>query len=161
MQKEGKSTAYAMPTDEKREERREENEDAIAPYKRAEAEAVRREFDAWWALYPNKVDKAAGWKAFPVALKKIGPQGLMDGLRQYIETKPTDRQWLNPATWLNGERWGDRPANVSARQARKTASSVLADLVRSQDGGEFMKHMHELPTDTLTIEGDCYRPVIA
>ncbi|MES0091017.1 DUF1376 domain-containing protein [Mesorhizobium sp. M0030] len=130
MQKDDKSTAYAMPIDEiEKEKREEERQDAVASSKWGEGEAVKRDFEAWWSLYPHKVGKAAALKAFPAARKKIGTEGLTNGLRQYIKTKPADRQWLNPATWLNDERWGDQPANIAA--ARRTTSSVLADLARN------------------------------
>lgn len=33
-------------------------------------------------------------------------------MQRYIATKPPDRNWCNPATWLNQERWRDEPAAV-------------------------------------------------
>ena len=68
--------------------------------------------EQFWERYPNKVGK-------PVALQKlerIKRRGdvrwaeLIDGLDAYIRNKPIDRDWLNPATFLNQERWRDQPA---------------------------------------------------
>jgi hypothetical protein len=38
---------------------------------------------------------------------------------RYIATKPPDRPWCNPATWLNQERWLDEPAQVDMRAAAR------------------------------------------
>jgi len=71
--------------------------------------------ERFWEVYPHKVGK-------PVALKsldRIAKQGrtpfaeLMAGLERYVSTKPPDRDWCNPATWLNQERWADEPAAVT------------------------------------------------
>jgi len=35
---------------------------------------------------------------------------LLAGLDAYIKNKPIDRDWLNPATFINQERWKDQPA---------------------------------------------------
>jgi hypothetical protein len=75
--------------------------------------------EQFWAKYPNKVGK-------PKALKKlegIRKRGvlvdwaeLMAGLERYIRTKPPDREWLNPETFLNQERWADEPATVNGHR---------------------------------------------
>lgn len=67
-------------------------------------------FDTWWDEYPHKIAKPKARKAFAAALKRASPEELLAGLRRYIETKPPDRQWCNPATWLDGDRWNDEPA---------------------------------------------------
>jgi hypothetical protein len=69
--------------------------------------------DQFWNAFPNKVGK-------PMALKKLDGiargstrwEDLMAGLDRYIRTKPSDRAWLNPGTFLNQERWADQPASV-------------------------------------------------
>jgi len=68
-------------------------------------------FELWYSRYPHKVCRGQAVKAFPSALKKAGSLGvLLDGLQRYIKTKPKDRPWANPATWLRGERWLDEEA---------------------------------------------------
>jgi quinol monooxygenase YgiN len=91
--------------------------------------------DQFWARYPNKVGK-------PKALAKLDGirrravlvpwSHLMDGLDRYIRTKPPDRQWLNPETFLNQERWTDQPAAVAAQgsqNGRRTVHDAANDLL--------------------------------
>ena len=66
-------------------------------------------FDRWWEDYPEKVGKGAARKAFPKALAKTSLDQLIVGVERYKATKPRDRAWCNPATWLNEERWLDQP----------------------------------------------------
>ncbi len=67
-------------------------------------------FSAWWECYPEKVGKGAARKAFAKALTKTSLDQLIAGVERYKATKPLDRSWCNPATWLNQERWLDVPA---------------------------------------------------
>ena len=69
-------------------------------------------FDDWYSRYPNKVGKPAAKTAYSKALKKVSPEVLTEGLSRYL-AKTDDRQWCNPATWLNQERWTDEPAVVA------------------------------------------------
>lgn len=75
------------------------------------------EFDVWYALYPHKVGKGAARKSFTAARRKAPLERLIEGLRHYIASKPADREWCNPATWLNQERWNDQPAPIFVPQA--------------------------------------------
>jgi uncharacterized protein YdaU (DUF1376 family) len=73
-------------------------------------------FDRWWEGYPEKVGKGAARKAFANAIQKAPVSVLIAGVERYKATKPPDRPWCNPATWLNQERWSDVPAiNGSAQ----------------------------------------------
>lgn len=74
---------------------------------------IEAEFRGWYADYPHKVGKGQAEKAYRTARRKVTADELRDGLRRYIRTKPPDRQWCNPATWLNGERWADAPADTA------------------------------------------------
>lgn len=66
----------------------------------------------FWERYPHKVGKPAAF----IKLERIRRRGgtrwldLFAGLDAYIREKPIDRPWLNPATFLNQERWADQPA---------------------------------------------------
>lgn len=71
------------------------------------------EFEDFWKLWPNKVGKPAAFKAFVSARKRAGLDAIVDGVFAYIRDKPPDRSWLNPATFLNQNRWEDQPATVS------------------------------------------------
>jgi hypothetical protein len=44
------------------------------------------------------------------ARRTVDQATLLAALRRYVDTKPPDRHWCNPATWLNQGRWDDEPA---------------------------------------------------
>lgn len=64
-------------------------------------------FEAFWNGYPNKVGKKAAFNAWKRALKKADAEMIVSGVVAYMNNKPADRDWLNPATFLNQERWLD------------------------------------------------------
>jgi uncharacterized protein YdaU (DUF1376 family) len=70
-------------------------------------------FEQFYQKFPHKVGKQAAIKAFAKARRATAPppwQKIMSALDQYIVSKPADRAWCNPATWLNDGRWDDEPA---------------------------------------------------
>lgn len=76
-----------------------------------ERASVSVEFEnEFWPAYPHKVGKADAQKAFVKARARSELPALIAGLRNYIATKPADRPWCNPSTWLNQDRWLDQPA---------------------------------------------------
>jgi len=85
------------------------------------------EFDQFWEIFPNKVGKRAAEKSFDAARKRVSFADLMGGLVSYVN-KSDDRHWCNPTTWLNQDRWLDRPAQQPARAGPAkpmTASQML------------------------------------
>jgi uncharacterized protein YdaU (DUF1376 family) len=76
-------------------------------------DALKREFDEFWSEFPHKVGKPKALAAFTAARKRASLEAIMAGLRRYVAGKPPDRSWLNPATFLNQDRWGDEPAAVA------------------------------------------------
>jgi uncharacterized protein YdaU (DUF1376 family) len=70
----------------------------------------KQDFDAWWKGYPHKVGKGAAAKAFKAARKLVELNDLVSAVIRYVESKPPDRPYCNPATWLNQQRWLDQPA---------------------------------------------------
>lgn len=81
---------------------------------RAARLSLDEDFERWWAGYPEKVAKPTAKKAFPKALAKVSSvEDLIAGVERYKATKPVDRPWCNPSTWLNQERWSDVPATTS------------------------------------------------
>ncbi len=76
--------------------------------------SCRSAFDSWWERYPSHVGKKDARRAFAKAVKKTSLDELIAGLERYKATKPVAREWCNPATWLNGERWTDVPADTPA-----------------------------------------------
>jgi hypothetical protein len=79
-----------------------------------------RDFGDWpedfqtvfWGLWPHKVGKPAALKALDrVRRNGVSFDVLIAGVNRYIRGKPPDRSWMNPATFLNGDRWEDQPAS--------------------------------------------------
>jgi len=72
-------------------------------------------FDEFWQAWPNKVGKPAARKAFEKIAKcpEFDYEAILTGVERYKRQKPTDRSWLNPATFLNDERWNDEPADAT------------------------------------------------
>ena len=69
--------------------------------------------ERFWERFPNKVGKPLVLKKLDrIARSSVKWSDLMAGLERYIRTKPSDRPWLNPTTFLNQERWADQPASV-------------------------------------------------
>src|SRR5215211_1469443 len=92
------------------------------------------EFLGWYERYPHKIGKAKAAKAFLKARKSASPEELAAGLERYITSKPIDRPWCNPATWLNQERWKDQPAEVTQN------AGGAQDAGRQRNGLEFFRH---------------------
>ena len=93
-------------------EARSQKEEAQASSKRAQTASA---FEAWYQHYPHKVQRGAAERAFSKAIELTSLDELVDGLRRYVSTKPDDRHWQNPATWLNGKGWLDEPAGPPIR----------------------------------------------
>lgn len=104
------------------------------------------EFHDFWEEWPNKVGKPAAVKALASARKRGAVfDAIMAGVQNYIRDKPPDRPWLNPATFLNQNRWEDQPAKV---QDGKTES--LGNIARRQAEGGIS--FGERPTGLRIIE---------
>jgi len=65
------------------------------------------EFEAFWAVYPRHIAKLAAQKAFMKARKAATFADLVDGVRRYIQGKPSYADWAHASTWLNAGRWLD------------------------------------------------------
>lgn len=103
--------------------------------------------DIFWPAYPNKVGKPKALTSFIKARGKNGLPDIMAGLRRYVETKPPDRQWLNPTTFLNQERWNDQPAEpttgtayASASNNQSKSSQIVAEMRRITAGRDFAEN---------------------
>lgn len=109
---------------------------------RDEKRGFEQEFhETFWPTYPHKVGKPRALKSFLRARKTDGLENIMAGLERYVSGKPPDRQWLNPETFLNQERWNDQPAATSEQNhartntdnrstARKFTEAILNDCRR-------------------------------
>lgn len=120
--------ANSNPTTQKPEARSQKLKDASHLHGREASE-----FDEWYHLYPHKVQRGAAERAFPRARHSASLDELKAGVRRYVASKPADRAWQNPATWLNGKGWLDDPA--PAPQARGSPQQPrppsMADIARA------------------------------
>jgi hypothetical protein len=77
----------------------------------------------FWNDWPHKVGKPKAMNE----LERLRRRGVSwtdidEGKRRYIRTKPPDRPWLNPATFLHQERFNDQPAEVASGKSESLAS---------------------------------------
>ena len=107
-------------------------------------------FMTFWQAYPHKVGKQDALKAFEAVAKSgaVTFDELMAGLTRYLSSKPVDRPWCNPATWLRQGRWEDEPDHLSPPAGRTSphrrhrsphdafAEAVASDLAK-QPGSRF------------------------
>lgn len=90
-------------------------------------------FQTWYERYPHKVGVGAAEKAFRRAIKHSSLTELLEGVDRYIQTKPQGRQWCNPATWLNEQRWLDQPQEVKVYDTNRPMSSPKNISQRADD----------------------------
>jgi hypothetical protein len=69
------------------------------------------DFEAFWAIYPLKLDKRTAFKAFNRALKRVKLDEIMAGARKYAgdPNLPEPRYIKHASTWLNGDGWDNPP----------------------------------------------------
>ncbi len=93
------------------------------------------EFEIFWAAWPEKVGKADAVKKFASARKRASLEEILGGVHRYILHKPPERPWLNPATFLNQNRWEDQPAKVEHGKT-KSGGSLIETLNRAIERSE-------------------------
>lgn len=118
---------------------KEEEGDIEEKKKENEKSALSREFaESFWPLYPNRVGKPKALDAFLRARRSHPLDAILRGLQNYKRSKPPDRQWLNPATFLNQERFLDEPAQVASGPPRGSRTVIELDAfveeVRNRNG---------------------------
>ena len=92
------------------------------------------DFEAFWAVYPLKLDKRTAFKAFTRALKRVKLDIIMAGASSYASDPnlPEPRFIKHASTWLNGDGWDNPPLPSSkpvSGQPNK-AESRFNDAVR-------------------------------
>lgn len=97
------------------------------------------DFDRFWSAYPAKVGKKAAARAWSKAKDRPPLPDVLAALDRYRRTKPADRDWCNPSTWLNEGRWDDGEPGGSAAPGQGEAPStfnapqVRASIVHATD----------------------------
>lgn len=89
---------------------------------------VRLDFQRFWKTYPHKVGRAAAFTSFVAARRKTSLTTILEGVARYANDKPAGREWCNPKTWLEQERWSDEPAPVLKQTtSRRSIVDALTD----------------------------------
>ena len=101
--------------------------------------SCRIEFDmTFWPAYPHKVGRPAALRAFIAKRQEASLAEIMNGLARYKSDRPPDRQWLNPETFLNDERFRDEPAPARVPNGAKSTGhdAILRSLARQASEGD-------------------------
>jgi len=103
-------------------------------------------FERFYERYPHKVGKAAAARAFAAVRKqrRVTFEVLLAGVDEYIRTKPPDRAWCNPATWLNQDRWADRPDFSQTSNGRGSNGARYAGNKREARLDEYQRTLARL-----------------
>ena len=83
------------------------------------------DFDQFWSAYPAKVGKKAAQQAWSRAKDRPPLADLLAALERYRRTKPADRDWCHPSTWLNQGRWDDEDASQAVGQVVALPSATF------------------------------------
>ena len=112
--------------------------------------ALAQWFDQFWSAYPEKIAKAAARKAFDGAMRKTTIEIILAGVARYRQSKPADRAWAHPATWLNQERWLDQPAQGDLLRETTPATGANGhghDEAGSRDRAELIARVRQRIAD--------------
>lgn len=126
-----------------------------------------RAFDRFWQRYPHRVGKQDALKAFLAVGRRGGVtmDAMMAGLERYIRTKPPDRAWCNPGTWLRQGRWEDEPSvgvdfggqgrtNPRRPSGAGTLVSAMGDVLAERaDAGSSAPHPRPVRPDEGSASG--------
>jgi len=86
-------------------------------------------FPSFWTTYPRKVGKPAAERAFKAAVKRSGLTPIQHGFirwRDFWDDNQIPEQFIpHPATWLNQERYNDKPP-AGAADALTAAQTLYA-----------------------------------
>lgn len=82
-------------------------------------------FDVWYAKYPRKVARAAALKAYLKSRESASESELLSAVERFAaEMSGKELEYIpHPATWLNGERWLDKPEDAETKRAREVWST--------------------------------------
>lgn len=86
-----------------------------SPTSKGTTEQWELDFDVFWSKYPRKVGKPAAKKAYRGARKKTDATTIYQGLVMHIpywQARNEIEFVPHASTWLNQERWADRPGGA-------------------------------------------------
>jgi hypothetical protein len=90
------------------------------------ARVPRDSFERFWEVWPNHKSESRARDIFAnICRDEKTLDAIIAGVHLYIETKPDDRDWMNPITFLLQRRWEDELApigkHLQSRQRRFVA----------------------------------------
>lgn len=92
-------------------------------------------FHQFWEAYPYKTAKPAARRAYNACRKgtgcherKFSHAEIMEGLEVYIRTKPRERDWCMPSTFLNQERFCDTKAMTEQSRSVKSPADLFGNM---------------------------------
>lgn len=91
------------------------------------------EFEAWWALYPRKVEKEPASKAYATARRSTSAQALLDALAAHAAAWEANGKELKfilyPERWLKRKLYAEPPPPIEAKAGR---SATNRDRIRKR-----------------------------
>jgi len=114
----------------------------IIPLNPPKGPTYSEDFLAFWQVYPHKVGKDAAWRAWQKRKDRPEFEDIRTAVQKYIAAKPVDREFCNPATWLNQGRWNDAPVATIAGHDR----AIIPPCPTGEDKvAWYLKHAGESP----------------
>jgi hypothetical protein len=91
-------------------------------------------FDAFWNAYPRRDAKGHARRAWLKAIRKCDPSVIIEGAARYGADPNRSKEYTAmPATWLNGERWGDEPLPSRDNRGDRKMSEVEQMILRAAE----------------------------
>jgi hypothetical protein len=115
------------------------------------------QFEEFWELYPKKVGRKPARNKYKYALKETTQENLITSLKAYIESKKNEPSTylLNPATWLNQERWNDEIKENIKKEFRMTKTGLYIAYC-PKCGKKFMPDKFQLKDGPSCHRGHSY-----
>lgn len=90
------------------------------------------DFRDFWETYPHRVSWPTARDAY-FAVREAGAShgDIIAGVQRYAKSKPSDRQWLNPARFLTDRRWLDKPGPTPTESGPLTLVSGASSHVQA------------------------------
>lgn len=94
------------------------------------------DFQEFWRHYPHRIGKLKARVAYD-KLRRGGvtQSELLDGIQQYLDTKPDWQAWAHPTTWLNQGRWLDEPAVETTERIGKQTTRLMHAIANIKRNG--------------------------
>lgn len=94
-------------------------------------------FRSFWSAYPRKEGKGHAKRAWLKAVTRADPLEIVQGAERYRDDLNRDKQYTRlPATWLNGECWGDDPLPKRDKPAMTGPVTVMDQYTEPCEHGD-------------------------